>query len=228
MRSADGYFFRPSRVAQIPMPLTLADKISIMPRSSKLALPFFALSVLLLATSLGVSSLLNHFAASPIFHSARLDDGPHHSVSASYEPIQIPAAFAASTLLLFCGSAALSRAVAFVKRERQRLFRRALGAALLAGTLFVGVQFHALSQLVVQLVPDEVPTGAGAFVAVVAALHAMHFIVALLCLVYVTVQALADRYDHEYYWGVTLCAWFWHALGLVWCVILATMGLAAF
>jgi len=44
--------------------------------------------------------------------------------------------------------------------------------------------------------------------------------------VYVTVQALADRYDHEYYWGVTLCAWFWHALGLVWCVILATMGIA--
>ena len=209
------------------MPQPPADETSIVPRSSELALPFFALSVLLLATSLGVSSLLNHFVASATFHSNSPLEVPHQAANASYEPIQIPAAFAASTFLLFCGSAALSRAVAFVKRERQRPFRRALGAALLAGTLFVGVQFHALSQLVGQLVPDEVPTGAGAFVAVVAALHAMHFIVALLCLVYVTVQALADRYDHEYYWGVTLCTWFWHALGLVWCVILATMGLAA-
>lgn len=206
---------------------TRTDETSIVPRPSELALPFFALTVLLLATSLGVSSLLNHFATSDIFQPhSRVERGPQ-AENAPDESLRFPAAFAVSTLLLCCGSAALSKAVAYVKRERQRLFRRALGAALLAGTLFVGVQSHALSQLIRQQVPDEVPTGAGAFVAVVVALHAMHFLVALLCLVYVTVQALADRYDHEYYWGVTLCAWFWHALGIVWCVILATMGIAA-
>jgi hypothetical protein len=36
----------------------------------------------------------------------------------------------------------------------------------------------------------------------------------------VTLGALADRYDHEYFWGVSLCAWFWHALGIVWVCIL--------
>jgi cytochrome c oxidase subunit III len=38
--------------------------------------------------------------------------------------------------------------------------------------------------------------------------------------VWVTLSALSDRYDHEYYWGVKICALFWHALGIVWLVIL--------
>ena len=67
------------------------------------------------------------------------------------------------------------------------------------------------------------------FVAIVmlAALHGMHFVVAVLFLSYVTVRALADRYDHEYYWGVSVAAWFWHALGVVWIGILAVFAIAA-
>ncbi|MBC8115726.1 MAG: hypothetical protein H7062_15180 [Candidatus Saccharimonas sp.] len=181
------------------------------PHRSDFALRFFGLSAGLLFVALTLSSVL--LALSPA------DD--------QRGPTQFPLAFAASSLLLFCGSAALSRAVAFVKLERQRPFRRSLMWALLSGTLFVGIQSFALSQLIRQQPAEEVPTGAGAFVAVVAALHAMHFVVALLCLVYVTVQALADRYDHEYYWGVTVCAWFWHVLGVAWCVVLATMAIVS-
>ena len=179
-------------------------------RHSDFALRFFALSAALLFVALGLSALL--LKLSP--------------TGDRREPTHIPPAFAASTLLLCCGSAALSRAVRFVRREQQRPFRRSLMWALLAGTLFVGIQTFALSQLIQQQPAEEVPTGAGAFVAVMAALHAMHFVVALLCLVSVTVQAFADRYDHEYYWGVTVCTWFWHALGIVWCAILAAMAIA--
>ena len=180
-------------------------------RRSDFALRFFALSAALLLVALSLSSLL--LKLSPTDNRR--------------EPTQFPLAFAASTVLLCCGSAALARAVGFVKRERQRPFRRSLMWALLAGTLFVGFQTFALSQLIHQQPAEEVPTGVGAFVAVVAALHAMHFVVALLCLVYVTVQAFADRYDHEYYWGVIVCTWFWHALGIIWCAILAVMAIAA-
>jgi heme/copper-type cytochrome/quinol oxidase subunit 3 len=59
-------------------------------------------------------------------------------------------------------------------------------------------------------------------------LHGMHFVVALLFLCHITVQAMADRYDHEYYWGVTVCAWFWHALGVAWVAILFVMLIAQF
>ena len=52
--------------------------------------------------------------------------------------------------------------------------------------------------------------------------------VCVLFLCYVTVQALADRYDHEYYWGVSICAWFWHALGIAWVALLFVMMAARF
>jgi cytochrome c oxidase subunit III len=181
------------------------------PRRSDFALRFFGMSAALLFAALSLSSVL--LALFPV------DD--------RRGPTQFPPAFAVSTLLLFCGSVALWRAIAFVRRERQRPFRRCLMWALLFGTLFVGFQTFALSQLIHQQPAEDVPTGAGAFVAVAAALHAMHFVVAMLCLVYVTVQALADRYDHEYYWGVTVCAWFWHVLGIAWCVVLAAMAIVA-
>ena len=181
------------------------------PQRSDSALRFFAVSAALLVAALTVSSVLH--AVAPAVDRR--------------EPTRFHPAFAATTLLLFGGSVALSRAVAFVRRERQRPFRRSLMGALLCGTLFVGIQSFALSMLIRQQPAEDMPTGAGAFVAVIASLHAMHCVVALLCLVYVTVQAFANRYDHEYYWGVTVCAWFWHVLGVAWCAVLATMAIAA-
>ena len=69
-------------------------------------------------------------------------------------------------------------------------------------------------------------TGAHVFAFVFVALHAMHFVVALWFLTFVTLKARYERYDHEYYWGVTVCTWFWHALGLVWLAILAVFAVA--
>jgi heme/copper-type cytochrome/quinol oxidase subunit 3 len=142
-------------------------------------------------------------------------------------PTQFPPVFAISTVLLMVGSVALSRAKSHVQRERQQPFRRALLVGLTAGTLFVTAQTYALTWLIRQQQPADVQVGAGAFVAVIASLHAMHFVVALMFLVFVTVQAFADRYDHEYYWGVTICGWFWHILGIAWLVVLAVMVIAS-
>jgi cytochrome c oxidase subunit 3 len=143
----------------------------------------------------------------------------------SFPQATFPPAFALSTAALLLGSACLSRAVDAVRREKQLRFRRWLTIALCAGATFVGLQCSALNWLVRRQNPEDVATGAGAFVAVLAALHAMHFVVALLFLAYVTVRAFADRYDHEYYWGVTVCAWFWHALGVIWLAVLGVMAI---
>ena len=64
------------------------------------------------------------------------------------------------------------------------------------------------------------------FVLMLAALHALHLSVALLFLAFVGTRAGADRYDHEYHWGVRFCAWFWHALGIAWLLILAIFAIA--
>jgi len=138
-------------------------------------------------------------------------------------PTQFPPAFLVSTGLLFIGSISMSRARGFVRRERQQPFRRSLLISLAAGTLFVTTQTYALTWLIRQQPASEVATGAVPFVAVMATLHAMHFTIALMSLVFITVQAFADRYDHEYYWGVTVCAWFWHILGIAWMAILAVI-----
>ncbi len=179
------------------------------PRSAY-ALQFFLLAAFVLTLAVGVSFAL--FELIPIASPTR--------------PNQFSIAFGVSTWLLFSGSGCIHRAIGFVRRERQRPFRQWLVLALTAGTLFVAVQTYALTCLIQQQHPDDASTGAAAFVAVFATLHVMHFVIALLFLCHITVQAMADRYDHEYFWGVTICGWFWHALVIVWLAILFVLLIA--
>lgn len=182
-----------------------------MPSRSEFAVRFAVVSALLLLLAGAIATGLLNLLPIPEKHP------PNH----------FPRAFIVSTFLLMIGSWSLSRACAFVRRERQVPFRRHLLISLGAGTLFVATQTYALTGLMHQLRPEEASIGAGAFVAVMASLHAMHFVVALMFLVFVTVRAFADRYDHEYYFGVTVCTWFWHALGIVWLMVMAVIGIAS-
>ena len=141
------------------------------------------------------------------------------------EPL-FPPAFAVSTGCLLAGSWNLSRAVNSVRQERQRTFRTALRLATAFGTAFLAVQSFALAVFFRQQAPEQAATSATAFVAVAVALHGMHFVIAWLFVVYVTLQAHADRYDHEYLQPVVFCAWFWHALGIVWLAVLCVMAIA--
>lgn len=142
------------------------------------------------------------------------------------QTLRLPGAFVFTSLLLFVVSAALHHAVQCVRLERQRAFRRALWIALSGGVLFVGIQGYGLACLLRMEDPLEAQTGAVAFVFVFAAMHGLHVAVALLFLVFVTLRASADRYDHEYYWGVTITGWFWHALGIAWLFVLAVIAIA--
>lgn len=139
----------------------------------------------------------------------------------------LPPAFVISTALLAAVSVLSERAVWAVRRERQRPFRKALAWALVAGTAFTSLQAWGLSGL--RLSEDAGDEGAGvnAMLFLFAILHAVHVTVGLLFLVLVNVRARADRYDHEYFWGVRLCGLYWHALGVLWIVILGAFCLAA-
>ncbi len=138
----------------------------------------------------------------------------------SAEEIVFPPAFWPSSVCLAAGSFFLQQAWESVRRERQRWFRGHLVAGLVSGTLFIGVQTYGLACLIRNQRPAEVETGVNAFVVMLTALHAIHFTLAMLCLLVVTLQAFAQRYDHEYHWGVAFCAWFWHSLGFVWLGVL--------
>ncbi len=145
----------------------------------------------------------------------------------------MPAAFWISTAFLFAGSVTLQRAAWFVRVQQLESFRRWLIVSLAVGTMFVGVQICGLWRLSQNQtrpgasLPESAETGANAFVAMVAGLHGVHFVIALLFVAWITVNAFANRYDHEYSGGVTFCAWFWHTLGIVWLVILALFAAGA-
>ncbi|MEY2727347.1 MAG: hypothetical protein RLZZ458_3214 [Planctomycetota bacterium] len=135
--------------------------------------------------------------------------------------LRLPWAFVISTLLLAAGSWQLEMARLAVKREKQPEFRRALLHALISAMAFVAVQGFGLWAMDKGgRSEQDTQLGVHGFVIMFTALHAMHFLVAQSILLWVTISAFADRYDHEYSWGVTFAAGFWHILGVVWMCIL--------
>ena len=112
-------------------------------------------------------------------------------------------------------------------KERQQAFRIWLFLTLTGGTLFMGIQTYGLWCLFpTRRTPADATVGVTPFVMVFATLHALHVFVAQMFAAFVAARAWADRYDHEYYWGVSICAWFWHVLGIVWLAILAVFAIS--
>lgn len=142
--------------------------------------------------------------------------------------IRLPMAFQFGTGFLLFGSWFLHVSLKHVRVERQTEFRRSLLLALAFAVLFVGVQSYGLWGFV-QSTKDYQNTqmNTHGFVFMFSSLHAMHFLVAQSVLLWVTLAAHCDRYDHEYYFGVTFAAWFWHALGIAWLAILWVFSIAA-
>jgi len=180
-------------------------------RPSRLALCFFvASSALLLISGTGTWLLVST-----------------GTFTARSDRLIFPPAFLISTALLVFVSSRMHSACRWVRLERQKLFRSRLGQALLGATAFVTVQCYGLwCLLTVQRVTAEA-TGLTHSAFAFALLHGIHVLVALLFLVFVLLRALADRYDHEYSWGITFCTWFWHALGIVWLAIAGAFLIAS-
>jgi cytochrome c oxidase subunit III len=180
-------------------------------RPSNLALAFFGLSCVLLAVSFAAAwGMIESLSFRP-----------------AENRILFPVAFVVSTLLLGGGSLLLHRASLLVRFEKQAEFRRSLALSLVLGTAFVAAQTYGLWCLIAQHeAAKSVGLKDGAFAFVL--LHGVHFVVALLFVAFVFLRALADKYDHEYSWGVTFCAWFWHALGIAWLAIMAAFLIAGF
>lgn len=146
---------------------------------------------------------------------------------AAGEKLRLPWAFALSTVFLAIGSVYLEKARSRVKREKQAEFRQALLTSLGFAMAFVAVQGYGLWAIDKGRVdPQESQLGVHGFVVMLTAIHAMHFVVAQSVLLWVTLSAFADRYDHEYCWGVTFAACLWHGLGVVWCGILVVFTMA--
>lgn len=144
------------------------------------------------------------------------------------DSLKLPTAFRFGTLFLAAGSWFLHAGREHVRREKQTEFRRSLLTALVFAVLFVGVQSFGLWAFVKSTRDHANPQlNAHGFVFMFTALHAMHFLIAQSVLLWVTLAAHLDRYDHEYFFGVTFATWIWHALGIAWIAILCVFTIVS-
>lgn len=179
---------------------------------SQMARRFFLATLAQAAVCLGLAAVLAAIFGSP----------------PQSERIRLPVAFRFGTVFLMAGSWFLHVSRNYVRQERQREFRRSLTLALLFAVLFVGVQSFGLWGFMKSTADYQNPQlNTHGFVFMFASLHALHFLIAQSVLLWVTLAAFFDRYDHEYYFGVTFASWLWHVLGIVWLAILWVFSIAS-
>ena len=141
----------------------------------------------------------------------------------SVELIAIPTAFLWSTFLLILISVCLQRSVWYVRRQKTAESLNNLVYGLLFSAAFVFVQWLGLDHLL-QLhnqLSRESATSHGVFF-FIAVLHGLHIFGGIIYIVFVLIQSLRDKYDHERHWAIDNCAGYWHFLGVVWLAMLAT------
>ena len=140
--------------------------------------------------------------------------------------VPLPPAFLISTVLLLLISALVHFATRAVRRERRAITCALLVTSGIAATVFMGIQYHAMSQMLGgPALGGGTGRGVAGMVAVLALLHAFHVAGGVVALGIVSVRSLLGRYDHERHWPVVFAAQYWHFLDAVWICMLAAFWL---
>jgi len=141
---------------------------------------------------------------------------------------EFPASLLVSTLSMFAVSGALHFATLNVRYEHQVRFRTWLRVAFGFAVVFMAVQAMGMRSLVQShgeiLAEGQFKQFGLIFFLVL--LHALHVLGGLIALFLVMRNASLNLYDHEKYWGVEICAYYWHFLDVVWIIMLATFAIA--
>jgi cytochrome c oxidase subunit 3 len=137
--------------------------------------------------------------------------------------IHLPALLWLSTALVIGVSIALSRALRFLRRERQESFRDWFRVSLLMAVGFIAVQTPAMLQL---LRAHQQFRSQGLFlyglIFFLILIHALHVIGGIVAMVWVGIKAERGVYDHEHYLPVRHTAMYWHFLDFVWLTMFIT------
>lgn len=135
----------------------------------------------------------------------------------------LPTTFLISTVCLLLISGLVHFATRMIRREKRRATCVLLVAGAVAAIVFMGVQFHAMTQLLSgPALGGGTGRGVAGMVTVLALLHALHVAGGVIALGIVSIRALLGRYDHERHWPVDFAAHYWHFLDGVWlCMLVA-------
>lgn len=166
---------------------------------------FCSMSVLFIATIIG---FLFTRLTSPHFRAPGLPDLPHGLLF--------------STGLIAFTSFAIGSAQLAVRRNRLEAVKRWLIAAGALATLFLLMQG---ANWVEMRPPTEAPSLYIATFYILTGVHALHVVGGFVPLGIVIHHAAQRQYSSSHHEGLSLCAQYWHYLGVVWLVLVAMLHL---
>lgn len=186
----------------------------------------------IIAMRLFIFSLAVLFAASMLAYAA-IRTGFFGSVTTPLGSLrsQLPNALFVSTALVLLASFSISRALACVRREKQRPFRVWLATTMLLAIAFVIVQAPSLftilsehfAQLRSALNSERRPMALLGLVFFLIVVHGLHVLGGIISLAWVTYRAGQNAYDHEHHMPIAHTAFYWHFLDVVWLVMFGTL-----
>ena len=136
--------------------------------------------------------------------------------------LPLPLTFLISTGCLLLISIMMHLATRTIRRERRTATCVWLSVSAAAASVFMGVQFYAMSQMLGgPAFWGGMGRGVVGMVFVLAFLHALHVAGGVIALGLVAVRSLYGQYDHERHWPVDFAAQYWHFLDGVWVCMLA-------
>ncbi|TWU60856.1 Cytochrome c oxidase subunit 3 [Rubripirellula tenax] len=134
----------------------------------------------------------------------------------------LPQSFLISTVCLIVISGLVHMATRSVRRDRRVATTTLLTISAMSGTIFMGVQFLAMSEMLAgPALRGGTGKGVAGMVAVLALLHALHVAGGVIALGIVAMRSWKGCYDHERHWPVDFSAQYWHFLDGVWLFMLA-------
>ncbi len=151
-------------------------------------------------------------------------DSPHHLPLGQ---IELSPMLWLSTFIIVFSSIALHYAGTSVALERQRAFRNAMLATLIAGFAFLVVQVPAMWSLAQTQKELSASSDSRLYLLVIVLIvvHGLHVVGGLIPLTVMTRKAFRGAYDHERYHPVVHMAMYWHFLDIIWIIMFTVMML---
>ncbi|MCW8896498.1 MAG: cytochrome c oxidase subunit 3 [Flavobacteriales bacterium] len=138
--------------------------------------------------------------------------------TAVWESIQIPSAFAISTVFILLSSLTFYLGENSLKNNNIARAKIFILATLILGLLFSITQYLAWTELYKNGVvwAGSESSAAGSYFYALTALHLLHLLGGLISLLVVSFKSMKERYNEENLLGVQLSSTYWHFLTALW------------
>ena len=133
--------------------------------------------------------------------------------------LELPQAFYISLGIIIVSSFTIHFAKVFVKNEENRKGMRLLLVTFLLGILFVWFQFRGFSEMTNDFginFTGPTSTTKGTFIFLIAAVHIVHVLAALISVLVVIYNHYKQKYREGKTLGIELAATFWHFVDILW------------